>query len=277
MCYTYNVLYLYRILEISLAQEKLGKMTIHAREGIGLAVLQYVADEKEYLRKDILVTMANHFSQPYILSTAPSEAKVFRRKCISAIKHLKDRNLLEQPKPRHYKITDRGIEFLRQSAESPEMPETIDDRVNSRSEESIDDDYQQIRRELAEELLLQIAESTPRFFEELVIDLLVNMGYGGSRRDAEAVGRSGDGGIDGVINEDRLGLDVIYVQAKRWGQNVGAQPVRDFIGALQIRRARKGIFIATSRFSESAKECVSEAESKDCKVVLIDGRNLPSS
>ena len=272
-----NVLYLYRVLEISLAQEKLGKMTIHAREGIGLAVLQYVADEKEYLRKDILVTMADHFSQPYIPSTAPSEAKVFRRKCISAIKHLKDGNLLEQPKPRHYKITDRGIEFLRQSSESPEMPETIDDRVNSRSEESIDDDYQQIRRELAEELLLQIAESTPRFFEELVIDLLVNMGYGGSRRDAEAVGRSGDGGIDGVINEDRLGLDVIYVQAKRWGQNVGAQPVRDFIGALQYDAPAREFSSQRQGFPKVQKNVCQKLNQKTARLYLLMGANLPSS
>ena len=247
-------------------------MTIPEREEIRLAILQHVADEKEYLRKDILVAMADHFSQPYILSTAPSEAKVFRRKCISAIEHLKDRNLLEQPKPRHYKITDRGLEFLRQSSESPEMPETINNRVNSRSEESIDDDYQQIRRELAEELLLQIAESTPRFFEELVIDLLVKMGYGGSREDAaKAVGGSSDEGIDGIINEDRLGLDVVYVQAKRWQTNVSRPELQKFAGALQGQRARKGIFITTSDFSRDAREFVNNIDSK---IVLINGSQL---
>ena len=98
-------------------------------------------------------------------------------------------------------------------------------------EKSIEENYQDIRRELAAELLQKIKDNTPAFFEELVIDLLVKMGYGGSREDAgRAVGRSGDGGIDGIINEDRLGLDMIYVQAKRWTGNVGEPPVRDFVG-----------------------------------------------
>ena len=100
------------------------------------------------------------------------------------------------------------------------------------------------------------------------------MGYGGSREDAQAVGRSGDGGIDGIINEDRLGLDVIYVQAKRWGNNVGEPPVRDFVGALQGRRARKGIFITTSEFSNRALEYISAIDSRDSKVILIDGNQL---
>ena len=141
-------------------------------------------------------------------------------------------------------------------------------------EKSIEGNYQQIRRELATELLRKIKDNTPTFFEELVIDLLVKMGYGGSREDAQAVGRSGDGGIDGIINEDRLGLDVIYVQAKRWKGNVGEPPVRDFVGALQGKRARKGIFITTSDFSNSAKKYISAIDSRDSKVILIDGHQL---
>ena len=139
-------------------------------------------------------------------------------------------------------------------------------------EESIEKNYQQIRSELAEELLQQIGENTPRFFEELVIDLLVKMGYGGSREDAEAVGRSGDGGIDGIINEDRLGLDVVYVQAKRWEGNVGRPEIHKFTGALIEKNARKGIFITTSDFSREARE--SADNSDDPKIVLIDGRQL---
>jgi len=101
------------------------------------------------------------------------------------------------------------------------------------------------------------------------------MGYGGSREDAgKAVGGSGDGGIDGIINEDRLGLDVIYVQAKRWQENVGEPPVRDFVGALQGRRARKGIFITTSGFSKSARDYTATIDSRDSKVILIDGNQL---
>ena len=142
------------------------------------------------------------------------------------------------------------------------------------SEKSIEENYQQIRKELAIELLQKISGNSPAFFEKLVIDLLVKMGYGGSHEDAQAVGRSGDGGIDGIINEDRLGLDVIYVQAKRWGNDIGEPPVRDFVGALQGKRARKGIFITTSKFSNRAREYISAIDSRDSKVILIDGEQL---
>ena len=140
------------------------------------------------------------------------------------------------------------------------------------AEESIEANYQQIQGELAADLLQQIKDNSPAFFEKLVIDLLVAMGYGGSREEAgRAVGGSGDGGIDGVINEDILGLDVIYVQAKRWQGNVGEPPVRDFVWALQGRRARKGIFITTSDFTREARDYVTTIETK---IVLIDGRQL---
>lgn len=145
--------------------------------------------------------------------------------------------------------------------------------ISPTAEESIERDYRQIRSELAEELLQQIGENSPRFFEELVLDLLVKMEYGGSREDAaKAVGRSGDGGIDGIIKEDRLGLDAIYVQAKRWEGKVGRPEIHKFTGALIEKNARKGIFITTSDFSREAKE--SADKSDDPKIVLIDGRQL---
>ena len=108
----------------------------------------------------------------------------------------------------------------------------------------IEDIYQQIREKIAEDLLQEIKANSPAFFENLVIDLLVKMGYGGSREDAQTVGRSGDGGIDGIINQDRLGLDVVYVQAKRWQNNVGAPEIAGFAGALAGQGANKGIFIS---------------------------------
>ena len=139
-------------------------------------------------------------------------------------------------------------------------------------EKSIEETYQDIRRELAAELLQKIKDNTPAFFEELVIDLLVKMGYGGSREDTgRAVGRSGDGGIDGIINEDRLGLDMIYVQAKRWTGNVGEPPVRDFVGALDGAGVQKGIFITTSNFSQTA---IDFAERSSKRIILIDGNQL---
>ena len=138
------------------------------------------------------------------------------------------------------------------------------------AEESIEADYQQIKKELAEELLQQIKNNTPTFFEELVIDLLVAMGYGGSREDAQTVGRSGDGGIDGIINEDRLGLDVIYVQAKRWEGNVGAPEIAGFAGALAGKSANKGIFITTSDFTKAARAY----DASGFKIILINGNQL---
>lgn len=114
--------------------------------------------------------------------------------------------------------------------------------------------------------------SSPAFFERLVVDLLVKMGYGGSFRDAgQAVGKSGDGGIDGIIKKERLGLDVIYIQAKRWEAGVGRPEIQKFAGALQGHRARKGVFITTSNFTKDAEDYVGRIDSK---IILIDGITL---
>ena len=113
---------------------------------------------------------------------------------------------------------------------------------------------------------------SPRFFESLVVELLLAMGYGGSRADAgQAVGQSGDGGIDGVIKEDKLGLDVVYVQAKRWDRTVGRPDVQAFAGSLDGQRARKGVMITTSQFSQDARDYVGRIEKK---IVLLDGSEL---
>ena len=131
--------------------------------------------------------------------------------------------------------------------------------------------YQDMQNNLERELLNKIKGNPPEFFEQLVLDLLVGMGYGGSRADAEVVGRSGDGGIDGIIKEDPLGLDRVYVQAKRWEPNVSRPVVQAFAGALQGQRAQKGIFITTSNFSNKARKYV---ETIDSTVILIDGDQL---
>jgi restriction system protein len=132
--------------------------------------------------------------------------------------------------------------------------------------------YQELRQELADQLLSQVKSCSPEFFERLVVDLLVAMGYGGSQLDAgKAVGRSGDGGIDGIIKEDKLGLDAIYLQAKRWEGPVGRPVVQAFAGSLEGFRAKKGVFITTSRFSEDAREYVEKIEKR---IVLIDGELL---
>ncbi|MDQ3584960.1 MAG: restriction endonuclease, partial [Acidobacteriota bacterium] len=213
-----------------------------------------------------------------------------------AATYLRKAGLLEATRRGYFKISKRGLDvlaqnppainvrFLRQFPEFVEFQSTRSDTNNnireeeeileSRTpEESLEIEYQKIRDNLASQLLERIKQSSPAFFEKLVVELLVKMGYGGSRSDAgKAVGRSGDGGIDGIIKEDRLGLDVIYIQAKRWdGNPVGRRDVQQFAGALQGQRANKGVFITTSRFTDEAHGYVSTIGSK---IVLIDGEQL---
>lgn len=140
-------------------------------------------------------------------------------------------------------------------------------------EERLEQTIKLAHEDLAAELISTIKTCDPEFFERLVVKLLLKMGYGGSRQEAgEAVGRSGDGGIDGVINEDRLGLDAIYIQAKRWEGSVGEGPIRDFKGALDAKGAQKGVFITTSTFTPAAVQAA--RNSRSYRIVLIDGARL---
>ena len=142
----------------------------------------------------------------------------------------------------------------------------------STPEETLESSYLALNESLKDELLEKVKASTPLFFENLIIDLLIKMGYGGSRKDAgSAIGKSGDGGIDGIIKEDKLGLDIIYLQAKKWEGTVPANAVRDFAGALLGKKAKKGIMITTSGFPKSAYEYVEHLEQK---IILIDGGRL---
>lgn len=150
--------------------------------------------------------------------------------------------------------------------------------TNNQVEEStptdiIDDAFSQINSALAKDLLAKILEMSPSFFEKLVVELLVKMGYGGSFEDAASVTQySHDEGIDGVIKEDKLGLDTIYIQAKRWDKGtVGRKEIQAFVGAINMKHASKGVFITTSTFTDEAKKCAKEVQSK---IVLIDGEQL---
>lgn len=139
-------------------------------------------------------------------------------------------------------------------------------------EEALDAAYGRLRVTLEADLLGQVKSASTSFFERLVVELLSWMGYGGTLRDAgQAVGRSGDGGIDGIIKEDRLGLDAIYIRAKRWDSTIGRPEIQKFAGALQGHRARKGVFITMSSFSTDALDFASRIDSK---IVLIDGGAL---
>lgn len=211
-----------------------------------------------------------------------------------AATYMRKAGLLETTRRGFFKISQRGLDvvaknpptinvkFLEQFSEFVEFKSIRNERNDGASdevaetrtpEESLESEYQKIRNNLASQLLERIKQASPAFFEKLVVELLVKMGYGGSRSDAgKAVGKSGDGGIDGIIKEDRLGLDVIYIQAKRWdGNTVGRRDVQQFAGALQGQRASKGIFLTTSKFTNEAHEYVSKIGSK---IVLIDGEQL---
>lgn len=212
-----------------------------------------------------------------------------------AAEHLFKAGLLSRPKRGHYAITNRGREILAENPPHinnnflmryPEFVVFYRGKKNHDPEEhpkpvgpvptpleALESAYDSLKQELADELLDHLKKATPAFFERCVVELLVAMGYGGSRADAgKAIGRSGDGGIDGIIKEDRLGLDVVYVQAKRWDSNpVGRPDVMQFAGALQAQKADKGVFITTSRFTDDAKSYVSQIGSK---IVLIDGKQL---
>lgn len=193
------------------------------------------------------------------------------------------RKLLQgQPRAINVKLLQQYPEFvefqqLKGTRSGEKLPEAKNGGEPSTStpSEALEAAYQNLRNELADELLSRLKTVTPSFFERIVVELLVRMGYGGSRADAgKAIGKSGDGGIDGIIKEDKLGLDVVYIQAKRWDSNkVGRPDVMQFAGALQAQRANKGIFITTSQFTEDAKTYVSQIGSK---IVLIDGELLTS-
>jgi len=208
--------------------------------------------------------------------------------------YLKKAGLLESPERGKFRITRRGLdvlkaqpdqitkEYLSQFAEFREFQtrqnmrheetEAREEEQSRTPDEVLDAAYQVLRRALAQDLLERVKSASPRFFEKTVVDLLLAMGYGGSRIDAgEIIGKSGDGGIDGIIKEDKLGLDAIYVQAKKWENTVGRPTVQEFAGSLAGRKARKGVIITTSQFSSEAKDYVDRL---DMKIVLIDGEQL---
>lgn len=263
-------------------------------------LLQEHADGKEHLNRDLVASLAGRFglSDEERREMLPSgRARLFDNRIGWAKSHLVQAGLLTAPRRAISLITDRGLEALRNHPERidlrilsdfEEYREFRNRRKSSDDEETLASDsesedqqtpeellenaYLQVRKQIESELLAQVKSAPPEFLERVIVDLVVRMGYGGSRRDAgEALGRSGDEGIDGIIKEDPLGLDIIYLQAKRWEGTVGRPEIQKFAGALQGQRARKGIFITTSAFSAEALEYVSRI---DTKIILIDGPRL---
>ncbi|MBN2717061.1 MAG: restriction endonuclease [Deltaproteobacteria bacterium] len=266
-------------------------------------LLELASDGKEHSLSEAYEYIADHFKMTDEERTEmlPSgRQKMINNRVGWSRTYLAKALLMESPKRGVFVITQRGRDFLKEvsgdfkvkdlyrfddfrrfhsynqdgKAESSNAQPEEEDVVSSTTpEEDLESAYQSLHDSLSSDLLDQVLGCTPAFFEQLVVDLLVKMGYGGSRKEAgKATKISADGGIDGIINEDRLGLDSIYIQAKRWKDNVVGRPeIQKFAGALQGFRAKKGVFITTSSFSSEAWEYTRMIDSR---IVLIDGQRL---
>lgn len=278
-------------------------MTVPDYQSVMLPLLQFAAQKRaETSTSEAVEALAKEFglTEDDLKEMLPSGIQsTFINRVGWASTYMKKAGLLEATRRGFYQITDRGRDLLRKQPKTinvrllKQYPEFLEfqqlkgtrsgdkghdskgtsDISTATPSEALEAAYENLRDELADEILARLKKISPAFFELVVVELLVKMGYGGSRADAgKAIGRSGDGGIDGIIKEDKLGLDVVYIQAKRWDNNpVGRPDVMQFAGALQAQRANKGIFITTSRFTDDARSYVSQIGSK---IVLIDGEQL---
>ena len=269
-------------------------MAIPDYQQIMLPLLKLTEDKQAHSLRQLTESLVHHFnlteSEKSELLPSGKQLK-FSNRVGWAIFHLKRGFLIDSPKRGLFKITDRGIDVINQNlseisikflesfpdfsiskiAENTNKPTSLNESelILRTPEELLDSSYQTLNQALADELIQTLKSCSPAFFEELVVDVLVKMGYGGTRQDAgRAIGKSGDGGIDGIIKEDRLGLDIIYLQAKRWEGTVGRPEIQKFAGALMGNSARKGVFITTSNFTNDASDYV---KTIDRKIILIDG------
>jgi len=272
-------------------------MTVPDYQRLLFPVLNVCRDEVEHHLQEVIDSLAKEFQ----LTSAeknellPSGKQTrFANRIGWATTYLKKAKLIESTGRGKFQITERGKQFLATNqgyisakdleqfteyitfknqshpTTKKEFPATV--LSEQTPQEQLESSYQTLRLELAQDLLDRLKACSPQFFEQVVLDLLVKLGYGGSRQDAaQAAGQSGDGGIDGIIKEDRLGLDVIYIQAKRWQGTVGRPIVQAFTGSLEGFRARRGILITTSQFSKEAWDYVEQIEKR---IVLIDGKAM---
>lgn len=265
-----------------------------------LPLLKLVADKQEHKYRDLVEKLAIEFQvsdEERKELLASGNQAIFDNRVSWAKTYLKKAGLLDSPRRATFVISQTGIETLKKNPDRidakylSQFPAFLDFQYSSKTdndteklvsnealeqtpEENLDKAYQRIKKSLASELLNKVVELSPTFFERLVVELLVKMGYGGSIKDAgKAIGKSGDEGIDGTIKEDKLGLDIIYIQAKKWkpGNVVGRPELHKFVGALAGQGAKKGIFITTSNFT---KEALDYTPKNETKIVLIDGEQL---
>ncbi len=263
-----------------------------------LPLLKYAADNKEHKLSDAVEDLSNQFglTMEERNELLPSKTQdVISNRIGWARTYMKKAGLLEDTRRGVFKITERGqtvlaenlerlsTKYLRRFEEFNEFQKKHNEKDSKDENEAISEatpeemleaGYTKLSENLVDDILVNISKCSPSFFEHLVVDLLVHMGYGGSFSEAaQVVGKSGDEGIDGIIKEDKLGLDTIYIQAKRWKGVVGRPEIQKFAGALLGQKASKGVFITTSSFARDAEEY---AASVDRKVVLIDGQKLAS-
>ena len=272
-------------------------MTVPDFQSLMLPMLRLASDGTEHSLAESRSWLADQFSLSAedAAQLLPSGRQtVLANRAAWAKVYLTRAGLLDSPRRGHFILSKRGadvlrnppgridIRFLEQFPGFSEFREKRKDVATTNDltekpdldtpEEQLEEAYSKLRDDLARELVARVKSASPEFFERLVVELLLKMGYGGSRREAgQAIGRSGDEGIDGTISEDRLGLDMIYLQAKRWEGTVGRPEIQRFVGALHGKRARKGVFLTTGAFSADAREYVAHI---DPKVVLIDGKHL---
>lgn len=271
-------------------------MAVPDFQTIMLPLLEFFSDDKERTTKETYEFIIKHFmldeNDTKILIPSGSQ-ELYKNRTGWAKTYLAKAGLLESKAKGVYKITERGKECLKgkparidlryllrfsevqefRRMEPNQGGQNLNEEISSQTpEEILEENYNIIKSSLATELLDTIKTCSPAFFERLVVDLLTSMGYGRSIGESKVVGRSGDGGIDGIINEDKLGLESVYIQAKRWQGTVGDVEIRNFIGSLQLKGARKGVFITTSDFTSQARN--SAAMITGTKIVLIDGLTL---
>ncbi len=269
-------------------------MAVPDFQSLMLPLLKITSDGQEHSNSEVIEALASEFrlTADDRKEMLPSGRQLrFDNRVMWARAHLKMAGLLEITGRGRFRITERGSGVLKEELSKIDVrflmqfPDyAISRNANTKAEgpteetkqtpdEILEASYQNLRSDLAERLIDRMMNCSPRFFEKLVVDLLVGMGYGGSIKDAgQAVGQSGDGGIDGIIKEDKLGLDFVYIQAKRWEGTVGRPAVQAFAGSLMGQNARKGVFITTSQFSKEAKDYVRIIPQP--KIVLIDGEQL---
>lgn len=275
-------------------------MSIPDFQTIMRPLLAILADGEERPVQAIRETLAQEFelTEEELEERLPSgRQRTYVNRVAWALAHLKGAALIESPRRGVYRATARGQQVLAETSKTervdlrvlrafdeyrqfraptdnttPAADVSVVDAAAGTPTERMQGAHRELRAAVVVDVLERVQEQTPDFFEQVVLDVLQAMGYGGQREEAaERLGRGGDGGVDGVIREDTLGLDLIYVQAKRWTNTVGRPDIQQFVGALNGQRASKGVFITTSAFSREASDY---AESVNPRVILVDGKQL---